>query len=416
MEIRKRKPFSDITNALDLIPTSTLRKLVSSSGSNSNLALKPPISILKPDYGFRGQKVCPDPSPTLNARSDISTGSSVNNARAVNSRTVRFQSRKFPAASISREMGNKDIVYNGRHATNEFKNERKTSAMTDNSSTPLAKKKDKRMAIARQVSFSPPRRIGKPCSSLENTEENVMENLSLFSGSFDKVKGFRKGIIKPSSCSHEKTENRNANLIYSGCLKNKTEELGNGITNHSSYSFDKKKDEGEVILELPGLSVQKTKAVGKAALNYNGFLVEETKEKLKSLKHSVYSHEKAGENGKAIIVSVNMVEGSSAAVAVNYEPARRKTVKRKKDSGVSSCPLMRRTQKILNDAGEARGMKSSKSLTVPRPKYNKQQCPQVKSDDESCLPLDFIEQQRAYFKDVDEFELAEEEISQDELD
>ncbi|XP_075513358.1 uncharacterized protein LOC142548744 isoform X2 [Primulina tabacum] len=211
MEIRKRKPFSDITNAFDLIPTSTLRKLVSSSGSNSRLALKPPISILKPDYGFRGQKVCPDPSPTLNARSDTSIGSSVNNARAVNSRTVRFQSR---------EMGNKDIVYNGRQTTNEFKNERKTSAMTDNSSTPLAKKKDKRMAIARQVSFSSPRRIGKPCSSLENTVENVMENLSLFSGSFNKVKGFRKGIINPSSCSHEKTENKNANLMYSGCSKN----------------------------------------------------------------------------------------------------------------------------------------------------------------------------------------------------
>ncbi|XP_073297668.1 uncharacterized protein [Primulina huaijiensis] len=402
MEIRKRKPFSDITNAFDLIPASTLRKPVSSSGSNSSLALKPPISILNPDYGFRGQKVCPDPSPTLNARSDTSIGSSVNNARAVNSRTVRFQSR---------EMGNKDIVYNGRQTTNEFKNERKTSAMTDSSSTPLAKKKDERKAIARQVSFSPPRRIGKLCSSLENTEENVMENLSLFSGSFDKVKGFRKGIINPSSCSHEKTENRNANLNYSGCSKNKTEELGKGITNHSSYSFDKKKDGGEVILELPGLSVQKTKAVGKAALNYNGFLVEETKEKLKSLKHSGYSHEKAGENGKAIIVAVNMVEGSSAAVAVNCEPSRRKTVKRKKDSGASSCPPMRRTQKILNDSGEARDMKSSKSLTVPRPKYKK-----VKSDDESCLPLDFIQQQRAYFKDVDEFELAEEEISQDELD
>lgn len=34
----------------------------------------------------------------------------------------------------------------------------------------------------------------------------------------------------------------------------------------------------------------------------------------------------------------------------------------------------------------------------------------------SELPLDFVEQQRAYFKEVDEFELPEEEVSDDELD
>ncbi|XP_073035996.1 uncharacterized protein [Primulina eburnea] len=404
MENRKRKPFSDITNAYNLIPTSTLRKLVSSSGSNSSRTL-----ILSSNPGFRGQKVCPDSSPTLNGvdtRSDTSIGSSVNDAHALTSRTVRFQNC---------DMGNKDIVYEGRQTTGDFKNERKIHGMTD-SFTPLNNKKDKGKAIVGQFSFTPHRVIGKPCSSLEKTDGNNMGNLSLFGGSFEKVKGFRKGVLNPSSCSHEKTENRNANLNDPGCSKNKTEEPGKGITNHSSYSFNEKKEEGEVILELPGSSVQMAKAVRKAPLNTNAFLVEKTKEKLKSLNHSGYSPEKTREKGKVILAPLNMVEGSSAAVTVNCHPTRRKTVKRKKDTGASSCPPMRRTQKIVNDFLEAGDVKSSKSLTVPRPKHKKKQCPRPKTGDESCLPLDFIEQQRAYFKEVDEFELAEEEISQDELD
>ncbi|KZV34927.1 hypothetical protein F511_04901 [Dorcoceras hygrometricum] len=106
MQIRKRKPLSDITNAYDLIPTSTLRKLVSSSASNSSPTLKPPISILKPTASFRGQKVSADSSPTLNGldvRSDTSIGSSVNNAHALTSTTVRFLNRKFPATSTTRD-------------------------------------------------------------------------------------------------------------------------------------------------------------------------------------------------------------------------------------------------------------------------------------------------------------------------
>ncbi|XP_073146568.1 uncharacterized protein [Henckelia pumila] len=410
MEIRKRKPFSDITNAYDLIPTSTLRKLVSSSASNSSQILKHPISILKPNPGFRGPKVGPDTSPTLNGvdtRSDTSIGSSVNIARALTSRTVRFQNR---------DMGNKDIVYQGRQTTSESKNERKIVAMTD-SFTPLASKKDKGKAIVGQFSLTPPRGIGKPCSSLEKTEGHIMGNLSLFSGSFEKVKGFGKGVLNPSSCSYEKTENRNSNLNDAGCSKNKTVELGKGITNHASYLFDQIKDEG-VYLGIPGSAVQKAKTVGKAIVNSNGFLGEKTKEKQKSLNHSGYSSEKTSEKGKAILAPLNMVEGSSAAVAVNCQPTKRKIVKRKKDAGASTCPPMIRAQKILNDFGEAGDAKLSKSLTltVPRPKYKKKQCPQEKNGDDSCLPLDFIERQRAYFKEVDEFELAEEEISQDELD
>ncbi|KZV34926.1 hypothetical protein F511_04900 [Dorcoceras hygrometricum] len=311
--------------------------------------------------------------------------------------------------------------------------------MTD-SFTPLAKVKDKGKATVGRFSFTSPRRIGKACSTLGKTEEKDVENFSLSSGSLEKVKGFRKGILNPSSCSHEKTENRNANLNDVGCSKNKIE-LGKGIANRSNYSFDQKKDEGQVILELPGSSIQRTNSVGKAILNSNSPFVEKTKEKLKSVNHSSYSPEKTREKAKAILAPVNMVEWSSAALPVICLPARRKTVKKKKDTAASSCPPMRRTQKILlavlscfegkfvvlhsslldillirDDLNEAGDMNSSKSLTVPRPKFKKKQCPHPKSVDESCLPLDFIEQQRAYFKEVDEFELAEEEISQDELD
>lgn len=47
----------------------------------------------------------------------------------------------------------------------------------------------------------------------------------------------------------------------------------------------------------------------------------------------------------------------------------------------------------------------------------KRRClPRDQDAPEYNLPRDFIEQQRAYFKEVDEFELSEEEISDNEVD
>ncbi|GMP69564.1 hypothetical protein CsSME_00028775 [Camellia sinensis var. sinensis] len=71
-----------------------------------------------------------------------------------------------------------------------------------------------------------------------------------------------------------------------------------------------------------------------------------------------------------------------------------------------------------NEFNQAGDIGISKSCTVPHPKCKKKRCRLMPEQDVSKhnLPQEFIEQQRAYFKEVDEFELPEEEISESELD
>ncbi|XP_012840015.1 PREDICTED: uncharacterized protein LOC105960397 [Erythranthe guttata] len=73
----------------------------------------------------------------------------------------------------------------------------------------------------------------------------------------------------------------------------------------------------------------------------------------------------------------------------------------------SSCSPMTRTKNIQNDIDEAGKFKSLKSWTDPLPKCRKKRGSEIKSE----LPIDFIEQQKAYYKEVDDFELPEEEVS-----
>ncbi|XP_051121262.1 uncharacterized protein LOC127244801 [Andrographis paniculata] len=102
---------------------------------------------------------------------------------------------------------------------------------------------------------------------------------------------------------------------------------------------------------------------------------------------------------------------SSGSLTVGRRLLRRRSGKGKNDVVASSCPPITRTKNLRNDIDE---VKSSNSYTDPRPKSRKRRL--RKTEPISELPQDFIEQQKAYFKEVDEFELPEEEVSNDELD
>ncbi|KAI3470942.1 hypothetical protein Pfo_027605 [Paulownia fortunei] len=421
MESRKRKPLSDLTNTYNLIPTSTLRKLVAAS-SNSNSFSKPPLSILKSNSSSTNQKICSE----LSNRSDTSIGSS--NASAMcNSRTVQFRTPPRAISSITSPggMGSKDAAYNRRQINEKSKKERE-DAVVIVSPTPVEKRKDKGKAIAVPFSSSSPGKmkdnqneIRNPGRPLERKKQKGKANLSLFSGPVEIVKESDEGILNSYSRSCEETEKGKEILNSSGCAMGTEEELGKGIADHSSCRLEKTNDGKKGILRHSRSSIVKTKEIGKEFVNPSRFLVERTKEKGKPLNPFNSSHEKTREKGKAILQPSNTVEitkheGSSAAVAVNCRPPRRKSEKRKNDVGASSCPPMMRTKNIQNDLDETGNIKSSKSWTDPHPKCRKKRCSKIKSTSE--LPMDFIEQQRAYFKEVDEFELPEEEISQDELD
>ncbi|KAL3834778.1 hypothetical protein ACJIZ3_009514 [Penstemon smallii] len=87
----------------------------------------------------------------------------------------------------------------------------------------------------------------------------------------------------------------------------------------------------------------------------------------------------------------------------------------KNDAGGSSCPAMARTKNIHCDFDEAGNTISPKLwANNPRPIIRKTRYSRIESW--SVLPVDYVQQQKAYFEEVDAFELPEEEVSEDELD
>lgn len=79
------------------------------------------------------------------------------------------------------------------------------------------------------------------------------------------------------------------------------------------------------------------------------------------------------------------------------------------DKGSSRHPLLR-IRSNSNEVDGAEDALQSKSPTDPLPN-NKRRYSSKRSSKEFVLPQDFIDQQRAYFKEVDEYELEVEEVS-----
>uniref|UniRef100_A0A5B7AXR9 Sororin C-terminal region domain-containing protein n=1 Tax=Davidia involucrata TaxID=16924 RepID=A0A5B7AXR9_DAVIN len=293
----KRKPLSDRTN---LIPTTTLRNLSSSSSLFAKPTNPNPIPKLYPKPYISST----NKPETNSSKSDTSVGSSTTNKNnAPNPRTVAQPQASTPpripplhSSSTNPGNGNNEIfgplvVYSRRQTVEKTRYKGKAVAVPF-SCPPLDKTKDKRKTVA--ASFS--------CPPLE------------------KAKGKGKAIAAPFSCP----------------------------------PLEKTKDKG--------------KAVAVASLPPP----ENTKNK-----------------GKAVAVSF-------------------------------SCPPPLRTRNIRDELNEAVAVDIgiSKSCTVPHPRHKKKRrCLLTEQDDSvHALPQDFIEQQKAYFKEVDEFELPEDEVSYNEMD
>ncbi|CAA2991744.1 Hypothetical predicted protein [Olea europaea subsp. europaea] len=536
METRKRKPLSDLTNTFNLIPTSTLRKLVAS---------KPPNSILKlnPIYSDSDTK------------SGTSIGSS-NVSDARNLHTVQFSNDPCrPLSSIASpgDGETKNGASSRRWTT--YGPQKESDAVTATvSSTSLLKMKDKGKAITLPSYCSPPGKAedyGNPirgsCSSLDKAMEKEKGSFSPFSEYVENME-LGKEILNPSSCSFEKGEKGKTILNATGCSIEKTKELRKGILNLSNFSHKKRK-EGAVVIRSPSSpslektkeigktnasssSLQKTKDKGKAMVNSSGCTIkktnelilnpsscsyeikkergvvirspsssslEKTKERGKTIPNpSSSSFEKTKDKGKAVVNSSGCAiektkelilnpysssyekrkergvaihspssssldktkeigktianlsspsvektnakgktvlnpfgsslqttkkrgklilvpssvenvkdKGASATVPVNHTSRRRKSGKRMIDIGASSCPPLMKTKNGFNESGD---VKPSNSWTGLQPKHKKKRCMQQKDANDCCLPKDFIEQQRAYFEEIDNFELPVEEV------
>uniref|UniRef100_A0A5B6ZNZ7 Sororin C-terminal region domain-containing protein n=1 Tax=Davidia involucrata TaxID=16924 RepID=A0A5B6ZNZ7_DAVIN len=144
----------------------------------------------------------------------------------------------------------------------------------------------------------------------------------------------------------------------------------------------------------------------------------------------VYSRRQTAEKTKCkvMVVAVPFIcpplektKDKGKAVAVASLPPPENTKNKGKAVAVSfSCPPPLRTRNIRDELNEAVAVDIgiSKSCTVPHPRHKKKRrCLLTEQDDSvHALPQDFIEQQKAYFKEVDEFELPEDEVSYNEMD
>ncbi|XP_022859540.1 uncharacterized protein LOC111380258 [Olea europaea var. sylvestris] len=228
-------------------------------------------------------------------------------------------------------------------------------------------------------------------SSIEKTKDKGKAVLNASSCSTEKTKGL---ILDPFSCSYEKRKERGLIRSPSSSSLEKTKEIGKTILNPSSSLVEKTNYKRTNVLNPFDCSIEKTEEKGKSILNPFGSLLEATKKK-----------------GKAILVTSSVEKlndkRASATVLVNYTSWRRKSGKKTIDIGASSCPPLLKTK---NGFDESRDVKPSKSWTDLHHKREKKRCIRQEGANDFCLPRDFIEKQRAYFEEVDKFELPVEEI------
>lgn len=171
-------------------------------------------------------------------------------------------------------------------------------------------------------------------------------------------------------------------------------------------------------------SLQKTKHNE----NFSSPLLQKTKDKGKgvAVPFNCSLVNKRRDNGKATAVSISHLgktkdNGKAVSVPIAFPSLLNTRNKRKLIELPFSCPPLPRTKKIRTEFNEVGDVGPSKSCTVPPPKNKKKrhcllQGQEPQDVPKSDLPQEFIELQRAYFKDIDEFELPEEEISESELD
>ncbi|GFP86589.1 hypothetical protein PHJA_000802700 [Phtheirospermum japonicum] len=242
---RKRNPLSDITDTYNLIPTSTLSKLVADSANPSSFS-KPPISILKSSSVSSNQKLCSESSN----RSDTSIGSS-NFSAAWSSRTVQFRTPPFTVSSIARPggRGSRNAAYNRTQMTEKSPKEKENAVMVASPSS-IERRKNKGKAIAEPFSSSSPDKfkenqneIRSPGSLVEREKQNSKAYRNILSGLVEIEKESNKRTLNSYSRSYGKTEK------------------GKDIVDQS---LEKTKEKGKAVIQSSGV-VDITKPRGSSA-------------------------------------------------------------------------------------------------------------------------------------------------------
>ncbi|KAK1415438.1 hypothetical protein QVD17_31219 [Tagetes erecta] len=104
--------------------------------------------------------------------------------------------------------------------------------------------------------------------------------------------------------------------------------------------------------------------------------------------------------------SVNLAQkdkGKGVSTPIKYHTLEKKDQLR-------SCPPISRTMSNRSDADGTEDALQYKLQTEPPPNKKKKRCPKKEEEEAYTLPQEYVEQQRAYFKEIDDFELLVEEV------
>ncbi|KAH0664116.1 hypothetical protein KY290_027775 [Solanum tuberosum] len=408
---KKRQPFADISN-FNLIPTSTLRKLCSFSSPSTlksqNVIPKPPISdsnSSKPNY--------------KEANSETSVASSDFNSLQNPNPLLPGKSSAIPSGR-----GNEAVLYNRRHTTKKSNLEATALPFTSSHEN----KKDKRKEIdVPCLSLPPPtvmkdkgKAIAEPFSSLSpETRQDKGKRAVVLSTpvSGDKaVVNNRRQTAKrsnleasalPFTSSHENKEDKRKeidepflSLPPPTVMKNKGKAIAEPF---SCLSPETRQDKGKraVVLSTPVSGNKKTKGIHEPFMS-------SSPQKAKS-KAQAISHEHFPSDEKAAEETVGVSSGSCSSL-------KRTRGKGIVDASVFSCPTLPKKRTNRSEFSGVGDIKPSGSWTDPTGKRKKRRCTQQKPAIEESLPQDFVNYWREHFKEIDEFELPEEEASYSDLE
>lgn len=262
------------------------------------------------------------------------------------------------------------------------------------------------LAYARKWSAQKTRSNGKGNQSCldKTTNDGKEKSVVLQCSSMEKIKDKRKAIDLPFSTHQMKNAKTNTDSLIPHSTE-KIKEKGKENAVQSSYSSMNNTNINMSFIMPPLL---KRKDKGKAiAVPLDYPLMKKVKNNMVEVRVPL-SGVKIKDRGETFTGSsradlAQKHEGKAVATPINYRTLE------KKDKG-SSCPPLLKTTGNRNEADEAEDIFQSNPQTDPPLNKKKKRCASTKGVKEYALPQDFVEQQRAYFKEIDEFELQVEEV------
>ncbi|XP_059301621.1 uncharacterized protein LOC132053549 isoform X1 [Lycium ferocissimum] len=409
---KKRQPLSDISN-FNLIPTSTLRKLCSSASSSKpqNVIRKAPISnnTSKPNYNYN-----------------------INSPNRVNSETS-VASSSFNSVQNPTGRGSEAVVNNRRQTAKKSNLEATALPFTPSHEN----KKDKRKEIDAPFLSLPPtvmkdkgKAIAEPFSSLppatkEDKGEGVVILSTPVSGNKAVVNNRRptakksnlEAPARPFTSNNENKKDKEKE-IDEPCLSLPPmimKDKGKAIAEpSSSLSPETKKDKGKgvVILSTPVSGNKRTKGIHEPFMSSSP---QKVKDKAQAISHEHFpSDEKTAED--SLSKKDKAAEEKFGVLTRSCSSLKKTRGKGTADVSVFSCPTLPRTRTKRTEFSGAGDIKPSGSMTDPSGKRKKRRYTKKKPAVEESLPQDFVNYWREHFKEIDEFELPEEEVSYSDLD